>query len=96
MFLVPIPKFPCRNGEPAGQGRLDVGKVIEGGGRSIEVSTTQRLGVGALGLDVARLLALIADLLAATGVLRAVAGEVARLAAVVALRAVDAVALRSR
>lgn len=39
----------------------------------------------------ARLLALVADLLAATGVLRAVAGEVASLATVIALRAVDAV-----
>lgn len=52
---------------------------------------SQRLSVGALGLDVTGLLALVADLLAATGVLRAVAGEVARLAAVVALGAVDAV-----
>lgn len=50
------------------------------------------LGVGALGLHVAGLLALVADLLAAAGVLGAVAGEVTSLAAVVALAAVDAIA----
>lgn len=49
------------------------------------------LGAGALGLDVAGLLALVADLLAGGGTLGAVTGEVAVLAAVVALGAVDAV-----
>lgn len=49
------------------------------------------LGGGALGLDVAGLLALVADLLAGGGALGAVAREVAVLAAVVALGAVDAV-----
>lgn len=49
------------------------------------------LGGGALGLDVARLLALVADLLAGGGALGAVAREVAVLAAVVALGAVDTV-----
>ena len=47
------------------------------------------LVVGALGLDVTSLLALVADLLAASGLLRAVAGVVTRLAAVVALHAVN-------
>lgn len=50
------------------------------------------LGVGALALDVAGLLALVAHLLAASGLLRAIAGEVTGLAAVVALGALDAVA----
>lgn len=50
------------------------------------------LVVGAVGLDVARLLALVADLLAGGRCLRAVAREVAGLAAVVALAAVNAVA----
>lgn len=49
------------------------------------------LGGGALGLDVAGLLALVADLLAGGGTLGAVTGEVTVLAAVVALGAVDAV-----
>jgi len=44
---------------------------------------------------VAGLLALVAGLLAADGLLGAVAGKVARLAAVVALGAVDAVAWRN-
>lgn len=48
------------------------------------------LVVGALSLDVTRLLALVADLLATSGLLGAVAGVVAGLAAVVALHAVDA------
>lgn len=50
------------------------------------------LVVGALGLDVSGLLALVADLLAAGRLLRAIAGEVAVLAAVVALGAIGAVA----
>jgi hypothetical protein len=50
------------------------------------------LVVGALSLDVARLLALVADLLAAGRLLGAVTGVVAGLAAVVALHAVDALA----
>jgi hypothetical protein len=48
------------------------------------------LVVGALSLDVTRLLALVADLLATSGLLGAVAGVVARLATVVALHAIDA------
>lgn len=48
--------------------------------------------VGALGLDVAALLALVADLLAAGRLLGAVTGVVARLAAVVALHAIDTLA----
>lgn len=48
--------------------------------------------VGALSLDVATLLALVANLLATSGLLGAVTGVVARLAAVVALHAVDALA----
>ena len=52
-----------------------------------------KLGVGASGLDVTRLLALVADLLATSRLLGAVAGVVAGLAAVVALHAVDALAL---
>ena len=48
--------------------------------------------VGALGLHVAGLLALVANLLASSGLLRAVAGVVTRLATVVALHAVDALA----
>ena len=51
-----------------------------------------QLGGGALGLDVARLLTLVADLLAGGGALGAVTRKVAVLAAVVALGAVDAVA----
>jgi hypothetical protein len=50
------------------------------------------LVVGALSLNVTRLLALIADLLATGGALGAVAREVAVLAAVVTLAAVDTVA----
>lgn len=52
---------------------------------------TAQLGGGALGLDVARLLTLVADLLAGRGALGAVTREVAVLAAVVALGTVDAV-----
>lgn len=52
----------------------------------------RRLVVGALGLDVAGLLALVADLLTTSRLLGAVARVVARLAAVVALHAVDALA----
>jgi len=52
----------------------------------------KRLVVGALGLDVPGLLALVADLLSSRGALRAVAGEVARLATVVTLAAINAVA----
>jgi len=52
----------------------------------------QRLSAGALRLDVAGLLALVADLLTRARVLRAVAREVTGLAAVVALGAVDTVA----
>lgn len=52
------------------------------------------LGGGALGLDVAGLLALVADLLAGGGTLGAVTGEVTVLAAVVALGAVDTVTWR--
>jgi hypothetical protein len=50
------------------------------------------VGVGALRLDVSRLLALVANLLATSGLLGAVARVVARLAAVVAAHAVDALA----
>ena len=48
--------------------------------------------VGALGLDVTALLALVADLLATSRLLGAVTRVVAGLAAVVALHAVDALA----
>lgn len=48
------------------------------------------LVVGALSLDVTSLLALVADLLATSRLLGAVAGVVTRLATVVALHAVDA------
>lgn len=48
--------------------------------------------VGALRLDVSRLLALVANLLATSGLLGAVARVVARLATVVAAHAVDALA----
>lgn len=64
-------------------------------GRGNDSSPTHpmpRLGGGALGLDVAGLLALVADLLATGRLLGAVTGEVTVLAAVVALRAVGAVA----
>jgi len=71
---------------------LVVEKNIERGGRIIEVNTVQHLSAGALGLDVAGLLALVADLLATARVLGAVTGEVTGLAAVVALGAVDTVA----
>jgi hypothetical protein len=54
-------------------------------------SAANNLDVGALGLDVAGLLALVADLLAGAGLLGAVAGQMARDTAVVALVAVDAV-----
>ena len=54
-------------------------------------SAAYNLNVGALGLDVARLLALVADLLAGTGLLGAVAGQMARDTAVVALVAIHAV-----
>jgi hypothetical protein len=50
------------------------------------------LVAGALRLDVSRLLALVADLLTASGLLGAVTGGVAGLAAVVALHAVDTLA----
>jgi hypothetical protein len=50
------------------------------------------LVAGALRLDVSRLLALVADLLTASGLLGAVTGVVAGLAAVVALHAVDTLA----
>lgn len=65
---------------------------MERGGRIIEVDTVQHLSAGALGLDVAGLLALVADLLATARVLGAVTREMTGLAAVVALGAVDAVA----
>lgn len=59
---------------------------------SIEVAhILQRLGAGALGLDVTGLLALVADFLAGARVLGAVAGEVTSLAAVVALGSVHTV-----
>jgi hypothetical protein len=80
------------NSKAANQGCLIVEKNIERGGRIIEVNTVQHLSAGALGLDVAGLLALVADLLATAGVLGAVTGEVTGLAAVVALGAVDTVA----
>lgn len=48
-----------------------------------------RLVVGALSLNVARLLALVADLLTTSGLLGAIARVVTRLAAVVALHAVN-------
>ena len=50
------------------------------------------LVVGALSLDVSSLLALVADLLTTSGLLGAVTRVVARLAAVVALHAVDTLA----
>lgn len=50
------------------------------------------LVVGALSLDVTGLLALVADLVTTSGLLGAVSGVVARLAAVVALHAVDTLA----
>lgn len=52
------------------------------------------LVVGALSLDVAWLLALVANLLSASRLLGAVAGEMTTLATVVALGAVGAVAWR--
>lgn len=48
--------------------------------------------VGALGLNVTSLLALVADLLATSGLLGAVSGVMAGLATVVALHAVDTLA----
>lgn len=54
------------------------------------------LVAGALRLDVSRLLALVADLLTTSGLLGAVTGVVARLAAVVALHAVDTLACSLR
>lgn len=59
---------------------------------SITSDNRRSLVAGALGLDVARLLALVADLLAASRLLGAVTREVAVLAAVVALGAVDTLA----
>ena len=59
---------------------------------SITSDNRRPLVVGALGLNVARLLALVADLLAASRLLGAVTREVAVLAAVVALGAVDTLA----
>lgn len=53
---------------------------------------TANLVVGASGLDVTGLLALVADLLATSGLLGAVAGVVTGLATVVALHAVDTLA----
>ena len=58
-------------------------------------SAAYNLDVGALGLDVAGLLALVADLLAGAGLLGAVAGQMARDTAVVAFVAVDAVTWRT-
>jgi hypothetical protein len=55
-------------------------------------SAAYSLNVGALGLDVAGLLALVADLLAGAGLLRTVTRQMSGDAAVVALVAVDAVA----
>lgn len=52
---------------------------------------SRQLGVGALILDVTRLLALVADLLATAGVLGAIARVMAGLATVVAFAAVDAI-----
>jgi hypothetical protein len=54
------------------------------------------LVTGALRLDVSGLLALVADLLAASGLLRAITGVVAGLATVVALHAVDTLACSFR
>lgn len=53
---------------------------------------TKCLDVGALRLNVARLLTLVANFLATAGILRAVAREVSTLTTVVALGAIDAVA----
>lgn len=53
--------------------------------------TSHHLDVGALALDVSSLLALVAHLLAASGLLRAITGEVTGLATVVALGTLDAV-----
>lgn len=59
---------------------------------SLRLCYTRNLSaVGALGLDVARLLALVADLLATSRLLGALAGEMAGNATVIALVAVDAV-----
>lgn len=52
--------------------------------------TASAILVRALSLNVTALLALVADLLASSGLLRTIAGVVARLATVVALHAVDA------
>lgn len=54
--------------------------------------TASAILVRALSLNVTALLALVADLLASSGLLRTIAGVVARLATVVALHAVDALA----
>lgn len=59
---------------------------------TITSNNRQSLVVGALGLNVARLLALVADLLAASRLLGAVSREVTVLAAVVTLGAVDTLA----
>lgn len=58
--------------------------------KNVRVSNMPILVVGALSLNVARLLALVANLLASSRLLGAVARVMARLAAVVALHAVDA------
>lgn len=55
------------------------------------VTVIQRLGAGALGLDVSRLLALVANLLTTARVLGAVAGEVTSFATVVAFAAINAI-----
>jgi hypothetical protein len=52
--------------------------------------TASAILVRALSLNVTTLLALVADLLASSGLLRTIAGIMARLATVVALHAVDA------
>lgn len=56
------------------------------------VQLSGTLSAGALGLDMARLLALVADLLTAARVFGAVTGEVATLAAVVTFAAINTVA----
>jgi hypothetical protein len=60
--------------------------------RLVTHGTLGTLGVRALGLNMAWLLALVADLLTAARVLGAVAREMARLATVVALAAINAIA----
>lgn len=61
---------------------------------SSDVGTSRTLVLGARGLNVAGLLALVADLLSAGRLLGAIAGEMTILTTVVALAAIDTLACR--